>query len=631
MGQSTIYSKYYLKGKAVMRTLSFVPGLLVMLVFVQQAALGNPANIDLRRAVPDSVFLVTHSQHNPERDYQRKHYEAVWNTVQETQVLERMLAIITSRMEAGQLAQAQAMIDELREATAPIDMQQLVDCKEFVYAQQMQMTPMPTSQHLMLVRMTPEAAASMVQGMKNLFGMVEKYSGGDLPVAEQKIGNVVVTQLLLPDPLPLQPTVASMGDVFIFCTSMDLLETSLKLMNSTEGKSKFDDPRLTAALAQLPEAEDSLVFYDGRTQFAAMRQLGPFLQQMGGGDPNVERMVKILNIIMDDVAIIDYEVTVGYTEENLNRTASYGKLLPNTQGSTLRKIMDSGQPFDAWSQWVPAKSLSYSLGKGINLHAAYEGIMWLLENEIPESADALAQFEMIQQQVGVHLDKDILQAFSGEYVSVSLPSPTGSPQSVMALRCQKPDRIRELIQRGMKAIQQAPPVQSQQLKLVESKQLPGFQELSALGLMAFGIQPVIGFQDGWMFLGSSSSAVKTVLDTKAGKGDTMEQSEAFKRLNLEVQGAVDSISYTNTAESVRSIAQFLNQAAMMAPMVMAMAGADMEDPQLKPVQELIALLPDVAQIVEKFDFMEATVTVTQKGSDPDSYTKRSVMVIRPAE
>ena len=73
------------------------------------------------------------------------------------------------------------------------------------------------------------------------------------------------------------------------------------------------------ALKQLPEMEDSLVFYDGKTQFAAMRGFGPFLQAVSGGDENVERVVKILDKVWDDVAILDYEVTVEYTEGNLNR------------------------------------------------------------------------------------------------------------------------------------------------------------------------------------------------------------------------------------------------------------------------------------------------------------------------
>ena len=55
----------------------------------------------------------------------------------------------------------------------------------------------------------------------------------------------------------------------------------------------------------------------------------------------------------------------------------------------------------------------------------------------------------------------------------------------------------------MEALQQIKPVQAQQLKLVESKELAGFEELTAATLMAFGVRPVIGFQDDWMYIGSS--------------------------------------------------------------------------------------------------------------------------------
>ena len=103
---------------------------------------------------------------------------------------------------------------------------------------------------------------------------------------------------------------------------------------------------------------------------------------------------------------------------------------------------------------------------------------------MPESADALEQFEQIQQQIDLHLDADILQAFSGEHVSVSMPSgkPTGNDW-VMALRCSKPEKIKELIHRGVAQLQKIKQVQAQQLKLVESKDLPGFEEISAATMM----------------------------------------------------------------------------------------------------------------------------------------------------
>ena len=66
-------------------------------------------------------------------------------------------------------------------------------------------------------------------------------------------------------------------------------------------------------------------------------------------------------------------------------------------------------------------------------------------------------------------------------------------------------------------------------------------------------------------------------------------------------------------------------------MIMSMAGANANQEELKPIQEALALLPDVAKIVGKFDFLEANVTVVQAGDEPDSYVKRSVTVVRPAE
>ena len=50
------------------------------------------------------------------------------------------------------------------------------------------MSPMPTSQHLVIVRATPEVAASTAEGVKNLFALAEKYSNGQLAVVESKEG-----------------------------------------------------------------------------------------------------------------------------------------------------------------------------------------------------------------------------------------------------------------------------------------------------------------------------------------------------------------------------------------------------------------------------------------------------------
>ena len=64
--------------------------------------------------------------------------------------------IATSRIPGEDLDQAKAVLDKLKAAVEPIDVDALLNCKEVIYAQQMDAM---TSQHLCLLRMEPQAAA----------------------------------------------------------------------------------------------------------------------------------------------------------------------------------------------------------------------------------------------------------------------------------------------------------------------------------------------------------------------------------------------------------------------------------------------------------------------------------------
>jgi hypothetical protein len=613
--------------------------LVVLLVAAHSVSATRAAeSLDLRRGVPEDVFLVVQAMHNPERDYQEQYYEEVWKTVQETRILERALEIATSRMGEEDLAQAQSVVEDLEAAVEPIDLKALADCQEMIYAQEMvmwqaapQAPAMPTSQHLLLLRLTPEQAAATAKGVRNLFELVEKYSDGQLAVVESQVGEATLATLQLPPQSPMQPTVTQLGEVLALCSSKELLNKSLNMMTGSQGTSKFDDPRLATALDKLPQAEDQLVFYDGRAQFDTLKKIGPSLAQVGGGDPNIERVVKFINMAMEELSVFDYEVTVGYTEGNLNRTATYGKLIPGTQDATLRKMVSTGESFEDWASWVPAGAVSYSLGTGVNLHVLYERIMKVLKEDVPEAENVLKQFQTIQEQYNVFLDRDILQAFSGEYVSVAVLMDNNARHSVFAMRCHKPEQTEKLIHRGMEALQQIEAVQAQQLKLVESEQLEGFEKVSAGLLMMTGMNPVIGFRNGWMYIGQSADAVSKVLDTLAGESETVKTTDAYKRLDIEIDQPVRSVRYVNTAENLRAMADGLRKAGGFVQMAMSMAGAQAEDESVEVIKEIVALLPDVAKILEEFDFLQARINVVQQGESPDSYTKRSVVVVEPAE
>lgn len=612
---------------------------LVMLILVQQTFGADQSRpVSLKQAAPTDAYLVVYGMHNPERDFQRAYYQEIMDTVKETKIVERVIEIVTAQMAEEDLAKAKSVFEEIRTAVAPIDWEAFTDCQEVMYAQRMhfsaeQRMP-PVAQHLALFRVTPKEAAAAEQAVRNLLALLQKYSEGKVQVQTAKEGDAQLTWIVVPPQVPFQPTFARVGDVVMISSSEQMTRQSLAVLSGeTSAASKFDDPRLQSALSKLPEAEDSIVFFDGKQLFGQLGKMGQFIRTVAAGDENAERVAGLIDEVFAEVSIIDFEATVEYTDENRNCKATYGKLLPDVEDKVLTQVVSGGQPFEHWSSWVPADALSYSLSTGANLHPLYVKAMEVIDERFPEAKEGLQQFEALQQMFDVHLDRDILQAFTGGSVSVSMPSSTpaafgGGQDSVTALRCQKPDRIRELLHRGFTKLQEIPQLQAQGFKVTESEELEGFDEVSLSMLAAFGVRPVIGFRDGWMMIGSSPKAVQRVLSVKAGEGDTIEQSEGFKKFQMEIEGPVRSVSYTNLAESTRRGAATIRQIGAFAPAMFGMMGAQANEEWAKQVQELLGLLPSLAQIVEKFDFLEAKLSVTQSASEPGAYLKRVVTLVR---
>lgn len=604
----------------------------LLLVIVPGLWRAAPAAADLRDAVPAEVYVAVYGKHNPERDYQRKYYDEIRQAFEQTKILEKVLQIVTKRMSADDLDTANAVIKELQEAAAPIDFEALSQVKELVYAQRM---PGHQSQHLLLMRVTPEAAKSAHQGVTNLFNLAAKHAGDALAVVHETNGDARLTTLRLQQQvqeIDFEPTVAYSGDLLMLGTTADFIGASLETLADGQANSKFDDPRVIQALQRLPAAEDAISVFDGQRLFADLKRLGPTIRRMSNNDPGASRAADTIELVLDELAIFDYEVTVEYTEGNLNHSQAYGKLLPNIEDKALAAALRSGQPFENWTGWVPSTALSYSLSTGVSLHPLYQRAIEVVNERFPEARPALEQFERAQQQLDVHLDRDILQSFSGESVSVSLPKavPTlfGGTDSVTAMRCHNPDRIRELLHRLFAELEKNPALQAQGIRLTEAPDLEGFDQLTAPMMMSFGVRPVIGFREGWMIFATSPQAVQKVLDTRAGKGDTVTDTDAFKRFKVEVEGPVAAIGYQNLAQQTRAAAQMLTQAGAIAPMIIGMAGQEAPPEAVELLQEVVALLPDVGRIVRKFDFLEAKLSFTQAG-EAGAYRRHSVTVVRP--
>ena len=611
-----------------------ISGFLILSIASAPAfAAETAAATDLRRAVPTTAHMAVYAKHNPERDYQRKYLQDAWDTAQDEQIGQRILKIIASRMPEEKKEHARARWTEIREALEPISGEALANAEEFVFAQQM---VGPFNQQLVGVRLSEEDATDCERGMTEVFKLAAKWSDDKVTVKTTPVDDATITTLRLPKESPFQPGVARVGDVILFGTGRELLRASVELMQSDSGVSKFDDPRFKEAMEHLPEAEDVVTFFDGRQLWENMGGIGDFIREKAPDDEKAQRAAKLMDRFVKEVAFLDYEVNVEYTEGGQNRSVALGKLAEGYEDTLLGKALTQGEPFEDWQSWIPADATGYSLSTGVNLHVLYEGIMDIVREEFPESHEGLEKLAQAQEKIGVDLDGDLLQSFSGECMAVRLPVEAAegktSQQGVTAVKCSNPERIRELLGRAVDALNELPAVKSQGLELVDAEGLDGYQEIRANIFVTVGVRPVIGFDDGWMIASSHLDAAKKFADVRAGDAESLKDSDALEEFDVEADGEVYAASYSDIGAGVRHAADMIDTAGTMAPMFIGMAAAKADPEDMKPVQEAIALLPSIAKVIRKFDYLEDRLSITQEGPLPDSYLRQAATKIRqPSE
>lgn len=590
---------------------------------------------DLREAVPSDAYFAVYHRANPERDYQKAYFKEVWKTIEQTQIVEKFITALQSNFSEEQTSQFEDVRAKLTDALKPVDWDALTSCSEAVYAQklpkELPRTLITFPQHLIMIRMKAGGAESCVKGVTNLFKLAESASEGNLAVVEETDNDVTLTSLQFPPFVPIRLCVGTVGDVFVFSSSTVFAREGISLMDRPEAESKFDDPRVKLALSRLPEPEDGLTFFDGKALFQELNAFPTALRPLAQGNPQVGRLVELIESVLTELDAFDFEVTVEYTEGYRNRTASFGRMTEGSGKTVVGKMYANQKPFDDWSRWVPARATDFSLTSGMNLHTVYAWLMEVIPQKFPDVQADLQQFDALQTLADVHIDEDLLQAFTGESVSVTSPAAIASPlgfsnQTVVFMRCTKPDRIKQLLRRLFAQLQNIPDAQFRfSLKPVEG--MEGFESISAPILGFTGLNPVVGFDGDWFVCATHAEAVKAVLATLDGKGASFAESARFKEFDLKVDGPVTSISYSNLAANTRDVAQSLQDAGAFLPLLLGMAGRNSAD--LQPAEKILALLPSVGRIIGKFDYYQSQLSVTQPGADGLTYTKRSVTLIRP--
>lgn len=271
--------------------------LLMVIVMAVVASAGSgsaqtqEARFTLAGAIPDDVFLYIAERHNPERNFLDAYWRDVFEALTQSSVGDDLIGLFGSL--AGFDATQAAEVERLRQRAAQlldgVDWRQLA-AKESVFAERFvpptQLTdgppPVMMPDMVWLLRGNSDGASRNYEGLVAILEAVaeetNKAAGKTALTVDRstKFGAKVASMNVLgmvPGAPPLPLSVALRDDVLIIGLHEQLVHDVLdQMQGDARKKSLKESPRLKAAFAMLPPAEDSMVYFDMQTLLKPMRE-----------------------------------------------------------------------------------------------------------------------------------------------------------------------------------------------------------------------------------------------------------------------------------------------------------------------------------------------------------------------
>jgi len=430
--------------------------------------------------------------------------------------------------------------------------------------------------------------------------------------------------------------VAQQKDIIIitFGSPKMLADGLTNLSNDKDAQRIVDTPRFRSAFAELPSAEDKLVFFDTERMMSTFRGMATMLEKMGANPnaapdapPSEQAMFGIvLGRLLGDLSIVDYSATVEWTEGHRVFGETRTAVRDGATSSPLFKVVDGNRAVQDFAKYVPKEAASFSVSSGIDVSALYDWVVNFIEKNIPDGKEAITEWNKLQKDhLKLNIKDDILSLIEGTTVNISLSGGT-----VMMAKLTDEKKAAAQIQQLLNFVK-ANIGQDQGLSFVPVQVGPNqtLHQLSHPMLMMQGLTPVFGCADGYFIFAGSPETVKKCLLTARGKHANITESATWKAQALMPKGAVNSIAFTNQSNMAQEL-----QAAITS-MTMGIGFLQIGAPNLPPeAQRLISaaarILPKLLPVAEKMNFFKSTASYTTYGGG--AWTTRSVQNYKsPAE
>ncbi len=586
----------------------------------------------LAKALPADVFIAIAAKGNPEREFLNQYWDGVIQEFLNQGILDDVWDLITDAVPDENLDAVEEARERFGELAQAVDWKNLLQ-KEMIYAGRFNALPIGkglSNQTLLMGRMSEKQAKANYEGLKAILGEIEKLvklhaEEGVVKLTETKEDGVAMTVFGPAEHPGLGITLAHWKDVLAMSfVGDDILHDALGLLRGTSKETALiDTPRFKKAFADLPAAEDSLVFFDVDGMIGPMRAIFTGIAaaqaedaeaakegegaEAGAEEGDSKLWLGAMSSLLNDVSIVDYVAEVEWTEGYRVFSEVNTKLKSDAKKSPLYAVIAGNKPIKGFEKFVPREAESFSCSSGINLSKLYQYLTGFVTEHVPDGKEMIAGFEAMQtEEWELEIDQDLLKLFDGSMASVSM----GRDWFLLA-KVADEEKVAGLISRLLATVNGLLGADNALMTTeVEVAGEKGFIQLSHPMMMMMGglRPPVVGCADGYLIIGSSARAVATCLETGRGDHPNITESKRWQKEALAPKsGAVDSISFSDESNLGAEMQQLLGGLSMGLGMA-GMFAQEMPPQMQKLLSTLPPLLSKLGAVAGTVDFYQSSAS-----------------------
>lgn len=636
---------------------------LVLIAGLYGAISGSPARGEqpapvpgiLTDYVPADSFLVFGHIETPEREFVRRHWDRVFNAISACGFTRELRLATASAMPAEQRAAFEKKFDQITEIFRSVHWRDMV-ARELVIAERFK-SIMP--EVILLARPAPETLDANVQGLAKLLKtVVDMNTDGELVYSEQEVAGVRIWALEVSS-APVGFYLLHRGEVVSVVLGKSACQDVRDLLSGLSSASSMSrNARFRAALAEVPRPEHTYGFVDFARLFSVLPQYPKMIMGLerkraashdapgevgavesnglmgtnGPSDPHlagVELRMKFFTTVVEQLNIFDYSVVSGTMEGRQEVSHTLLRIRSDAHDMPVYRLVAGRKPFEAYHRYLPVETTAFSVSSGIDLAAAYRLALDLVRDGVPEGPEYCAKWAQLQRDWDFNVEEDLLNWVSGETVSVVLPqvppNPLGGDDGVLLIRVTDRERARGKLDAGLKRMAEFLTQQGQPLALSAATDVPveGFQRVTHPLLATMLVQPCIGVWEDWIVIGGSARSISMVMETAAGKHDSILKNERFRRDGVVADGPVVSASFTDLSKTGQEVNAMLMGAGFA-------AAAIPDQPETRPIKAVIRSLSSLGPVVNEINFFSSSSEATTFADDAWRTTARITYVDPPA-